>query len=556
MTDALLKPTRGLGYRRKMRTAAPKHRLTSFRGWMPFSAPRSPRYVRELWARRFSESGNGHPFWMHVHIPYCPQRCTFCQCSTSLLDRPATLETYLEWLESEIEFMSEASRSGRVRIQYIGGGTPNILSNAQLCRLFECLERNFSYEHGARRTFEFLPSTLRPGTIALARRFGFNRLSCGVQSVDDPTLSLHKRAPDRLDSLRSTFEEAYALGYDEINCDLIFGLTSERRQNVERDIAALASLRPTTITLHIVIPTPQFPVYSSLEEEIARHAEFRGLSESMAEWTREYAPDYEWVYRPNTWVLVHREFLNGPLWKPWYYSDNERIPLDMLGLGRFAHSHIVGRCFYETVRLPGAYDPDAPFHKAFEFEPLVDAGLDLITGLVGDRVADLNAIRARYRGAPLDALKRSIAELARRGVVSVEDGRVVMHGDDHIFVDQLDELRQTMLDAAATVHGDQLPRRGRTPLLRARVGDAAIHVHSERAQPGRRYYGVVGPFGISYSVETSSEPVPALIEAFMARIMEAAEAFVAAERHRDAIDLQKHLIGMFARGPDATTPED
>src|SRR5437879_1967174 len=107
-------------------------------------------------------------------------------------------------------------------------------------------------------------------------------------------------------------------------------------------------------------------------------------------------PHLEWVLRPNCWVVVDRRFRQGSKFSYWYFSDNERLHIDMLSVGRFAHSNILGQVFYENLSSAERYDPDEASYAAFLKTPVIDAALDAITDLVGDRSCDLVPIGARY----------------------------------------------------------------------------------------------------------------------------------------------------------------
>ncbi len=76
--------------------------LTSLRGFRPSTVRLSAREITARWRRRFAEKGEGHPYFLHVHIPFCPQLCSFCQCSTEKLVRPPDLDEDLTWLEAEL----------------------------------------------------------------------------------------------------------------------------------------------------------------------------------------------------------------------------------------------------------------------------------------------------------------------------------------------------------------------------------------------------------------------------------------------------------------------
>src|SRR5207302_5711039 len=185
-----------------------KIRLTSIRAFMPNTVRLTGRGLREFWTKRFEDRGPGHRYWLYTHIPFCPQICSFCQCSTSLRKSDDQVAAYLQWLEGEIEFFSNVSQPGLIQFQYVGGGTPNLLSEPQLERLLGTINRHFRFTSASRRTFEFLPSALRPDTLPLVHAHGFNRLSCGVQSWSDQTLKEVNRSRAGLDEAGRQTQQA------------------------------------------------------------------------------------------------------------------------------------------------------------------------------------------------------------------------------------------------------------------------------------------------------------------------------------------------------------
>src|SRR5690349_7898386 len=81
-----------------------KIRLTAIRGLIPNPARITGTQVKAIWEQRFREMGPGHAYWLYTHVPFCPQICSFCQCSTSLRKSEMQVEAYLEWLEGELDF--------------------------------------------------------------------------------------------------------------------------------------------------------------------------------------------------------------------------------------------------------------------------------------------------------------------------------------------------------------------------------------------------------------------------------------------------------------------
>lgn len=495
---------------------------------MPDTESLTGEQVRALWAERFRDEGPGHPFWLYTHVPFCPQICTFCQCSTSLKKSDRQVEQYLRWLEGEIDFLAETARDGIVRFQYIGGGTPNLLSEPQLEWLLGTLNRRFTFAPGSRRTFEFLPSGLRPETLPLVRSFGFNRLSCGVQSWSSETLKAVNRSQAGMDEIGRTIEGAYDLGFDEVNVDLIHGIGQETGDDFLRGLLAVLALRPTTVTIHHVIPTPTNPVFATVDEELAAHGVFETLEQRLGEAVARRFPHVQWVLRPNSWILVDRSFREGDRFSLWYYSDNERIHIDMLSFGRFAHSNVLGRALYENLSQAERYDPDEASYRTFRKAPIVDAALDVITDLVGDRRSDLAPIRERYGAEALAPLETTLQRLRGEGRVVEHDGAWDAVAADGVFIDPFWPILETAMQEMSTSWTAPLGKQAENAIPIG-AGDRTLLVFIDKIAPDKRYFCELGRLGIYYRHPdpTRAGAEGRWIEELMSTFLDRARALVA-----------------------------
>lgn len=533
-----------------------KIRLTAIRAFTPKTVRITGRQVRDMWANLFAERGPGHPYWLYTHIPFCPQICSFCQCSTSLRKSDEQVAAYLDWIGGEIEFLAEASQRGRVHYQYVGGGTPNLLSEPQLERLLGTIDQHFDFTSTSRRTFEFLPSSLRPDTLPLVRTHGFNRLTCGVQSWSDRTLKAVNRSRLGLDELGRTIEQAYALGFDEMNVDLIFGIGGESPRDFLAGLLELLARNPTTVTIHNIIPTVTNAVFSSVQEELAAHAAFEALSQTMGDAVARCFPDLEWVLQPNCWVVVDRRFRHGSKFSPWYYSDNERLHIDMLSVGRFAHSNIRGQVFYENLSYAERYDPDEASYAAFLKTPVIDAALDAITDLVGYRSCDLAPIGARYGHRSVEVLERVLERLERDHLVRRRDHRWEPAHTDGVFIDQFLPLLETAL-AGVPAPWSTPDARGLERGITVSRGARSLLVFIERIRPERHYFTQIGKLGIYYR-DISTAPVQddgELVDEVMRAVVEDVRQLVEQRPNigpKEATAQLKARIGTLRRPGSAT----
>ena len=130
----------------------------------------------------------------YLHIPFCHRRCFYCDFAVVPLgdkaggeDAPgsSSIKAYLELLHREINLIKEGFPLSTV---YIGGGTPSLLTPAQINSLLELLRNLFGFQYGAEITLEVDPASFNKSALADYLEIGINRLSLGGQSFDDDLL--------------------------------------------------------------------------------------------------------------------------------------------------------------------------------------------------------------------------------------------------------------------------------------------------------------------------------------------------------------------------------
>src|SRR5579872_1784093 len=139
--------------------------------------PLTPRSLRDVWADE-----DRRALFCYVHIPFCNQRCSFCNLFTYVPgESPAT--AYLDALAREMEEYAQVLPGARFARLYIGGGTPTFLNTDELRRLVQLLRDTLGVDPAqAHGCIEASPETLDAEKIAALRELGFQRLSLGVQS--------------------------------------------------------------------------------------------------------------------------------------------------------------------------------------------------------------------------------------------------------------------------------------------------------------------------------------------------------------------------------------
>ena len=196
-------------------------------------------------------------FSIYIHIPFCPSKCAYCSFLSSPIgpfsDR---ISDYLEKVSEELDFAlyEMGERRGKIlQSIYIGGGTPTALPEKALEELLVLVEKKLlssPYSKVLEYTVEAgRPDSLEGNKLALLKEHSVGRISINPQTFRQETLDLIGRKHS-IESVVDRFYEARALGFDNINMDLILGLPSERLSDVEESLLKIRELAPENLTVH------------------------------------------------------------------------------------------------------------------------------------------------------------------------------------------------------------------------------------------------------------------------------------------------------------------
>jgi len=157
---------------------------------------------------------------IYLHIPFCKQACNYCDFhfSTSLKMKASFVDALL----TEIELRKSVFDQQTINSIYFGGGTPSLLSEEDLTRIFETLFTSFRVSPLAEITLEANPDDLSPEKIKVLKNTPINRLSIGIQSFRDEDLRFMKRAHNAKEAL-SSIKSCKQAGFTNLSVDLIYG---------------------------------------------------------------------------------------------------------------------------------------------------------------------------------------------------------------------------------------------------------------------------------------------------------------------------------------------
>lgn len=199
---------------------------------------------------------------LYVSLPFCPTKCEYCSFITAPIDRTrGYVETYVSCLEKELA--SLAPVLDNVRSIYVGGGTPFVLEESQLTRIYAAMKAllplscEYTVEAGR-------PDVFTKEKLKISRDYGVNRICVNPQTFNDATLEKIGRKHTAAQTLRA-YEMAREYGFD-INIDLIAGLADESVEDFRASLERAIALDPENITVHTLC----LKSGAKLKEEVSR----------------------------------------------------------------------------------------------------------------------------------------------------------------------------------------------------------------------------------------------------------------------------------------------
>ena len=197
---------------------------------------------------------------LYVHIPFCKQKCYYCDF-ISHANKEQMIERYVNCLKKEIiQYATENKVMAahgleleyRIKTIYIGGGTPSFIDEAYILSIVKTIKDNFNLNEDSEITIEVNPGTANKDKLEAFKSCGINRLSIGLQAVQDEILKKIGRIHTYQDFL-NTYEYARQVGFDNINVDLMIGLPDQTLENVKESVKTILNLKPEHISVYSLI---------------------------------------------------------------------------------------------------------------------------------------------------------------------------------------------------------------------------------------------------------------------------------------------------------------
>ena len=185
---------------------------------------------------------------LYLHIPFCSRRCVYCDFYSTT--RTDLMPRYAGCLVREMG-LRRGEVQGPLHTLYIGGGTPSLLPPALVGKLLDAAQACFGIRPDAEVTLEGNPDDLTLPLLRDLRGAGINRLSIGVQSFSNATLSFLRRRHTARQACEAV-ENARRAGFDNLSIDLIYGLPGESLEQWRANLDAALALEPEHISAYLL----------------------------------------------------------------------------------------------------------------------------------------------------------------------------------------------------------------------------------------------------------------------------------------------------------------
>lgn len=198
---------------------------------------------------------------IYIHIPFCKSRCIYCGFySTTLLD---LRKKYINAVCREMELRENYIREPFSTI-YLGGGTPSLLDEAELTKLFLYINNVYDVDRNAEITMECNPDDITPEFTNMLSRLPINRVSMGAQTFADSRLRLlHRR--HNSDEVKHAVKLLREAGIKNISIDLMFGFPDESLSQWKEDISAALALNVEHISAYSLMYEEDTPLWKMLD---------------------------------------------------------------------------------------------------------------------------------------------------------------------------------------------------------------------------------------------------------------------------------------------------
>lgn len=199
------------------------------------------------------------PLSLYVHVPWCVQKCPYCDFNSHGQKGEIPEAEYVQHLIDDLKADLHLVQGRKIHSIFIGGGTPSLLTGAAYTRLLSEVKSLIGLEDNCEITLEANPGTVETGRFKDYVKAGINRISIGVQSMQNDKLKALGRIHGS-DEANYAAEQAKEAGLNSFNLDLMHGLPGQTLDDALGDLKQIIALNPPHISWYqlTIEPNTQF----------------------------------------------------------------------------------------------------------------------------------------------------------------------------------------------------------------------------------------------------------------------------------------------------------
>lgn len=278
-------------------------------------------------------------FGVYVHIPYCLQRCTYCDFATYEKSKILPSNEYVLVVQDEIKQTSRYFEQTPLDTLYFGGGTPSLIPSVEIVSIIRSLEKaGFPLAPNAEATIEINPATIDKKKLQEYLDHGINRFSVGAQTFDDRLL----RSVKREHNAAQTIETLKILRQANVNFsfDILFGLPGQTIEGVRRDLEIAVEMGSSHISPYCLTVPSGHPLSKGRPPEEVQVAMFDEIHQVLGdhgfhryEISNYSKPGYESKHNMLYWTdqpywglgLSAHSYMNAPLWGKRFWNESNIV---------------------------------------------------------------------------------------------------------------------------------------------------------------------------------------------------------------------------------------
>lgn len=338
---------------------------------------------------------------LYVHIPFCHSLCYYCGCNKVITRHRGKADIYLDYLAQEIASRAPLFTDYTVKQLHWGGGTPSFLTHEQTTQLVSLLKEKFNFSDELEMSIEVDPREIELGLADHLYDLGFNRLSIGVQDIDQKVQETINRVQST-EFIGDFIARAKQVGFQSINVDLIYGLPHQNTETFSKTLNKVRDWDVDRISLFSYAHLPsRFAAQRKLRDEwLPSVSEKFALMKLAIETLCDFGYDFigmDHFAKPDDELSIAQR--DGTLHRN-FQGYTTKGNCDLLGLGVSSISAI-GKCYSQNIKELKSYYQAIDEHQHAQEKGVSLSNDDVLRGevireLMCNLHLDKNLINEKY----------------------------------------------------------------------------------------------------------------------------------------------------------------